>query len=264
MEEQERPRNENAGTMRWLLTYADMITLLMTFFIILYAFSKTDVARYQEVAASLRAALGGAPLTRGLPSASNNALVTLSPVPAPSPRVGPTAQDMLIVMAQRIEKVLQNDRVTSAAAAVQVSATQIDIRFQGDAVYFASASAVLQPGFKQILRDLAPVLRRSPGEIRVEGFTNDLPLHSSVYPTAWELSAARAVNVLRYLTEVGGVPPHLAEADAFGQWHPRYPNDGPAHLAANRSVDIVVTTNPPPGLDEGGPDLPPGSAASVP
>jgi chemotaxis protein MotB len=257
----ERRHNENAGSMRWLLTYADMITLLMTFFVILYAFSKTDVAKYEEIAASLRAALNGAPLDRGLPTTANNALVKLAPIPAPSAQLGTSAQDQLIVMAQEIESVLRSDR---SAAVVVASPTQIDIRFQGDTVYFASASADLRPAFRRLLSDLAPILKQTHDEIRVEGFTNDLPLHSLKYPTAWELSAARAVNVVRYLSEVCGVPPHQLEADAFGQWHPRYPNDSALNLARNRSVDIVITDYPPPGLDEGGPDIAPGGPASVP
>lgn len=254
-------KNENAGSMRWLLTYADMITLLMTFFVILYAFSKTDAAKYQEIAASLHAALSGAPLSRGLPNTSDNSLVHLSPTPAPSQQIGPTANDMLIAMAQQIESLLRHQTDT---ASVHLTAQTLDIRFQGDAVYFASASATLTPTFRRLLRSIAPVLRTTHNEIRVEGFTNDLPLHSRIFPTAWELSAARAVNVLRYLTEVCGLPPHQMEADAFGQWHPRYPNNSPQNLAANRSVDIVVTTDQPPGLDEGGPDIAPPGSGPVP
>jgi len=254
---EERRRSENAGTMRWLLTYADMITLLMTFFIVLYSFSKTNAAKYREIAASLRAALSGAPLQRGLPQSASNALVKLSPVAATSRHIAPTsAAAMLLIMAARAQQVLRAER---SAATVHVTANALDIRFQGDSVYFASASAVVKPAFKKLLCDLAPVLRMTKDEIRVEGFTNDLPLHSAIYPTAWELSAARAVNVLRWLTEVCGVPPHQMEADAFGQWHPLYPNNSPTNLALNRSVDIVVTDQPPPGLDQGGPDVaPPG------
>ena len=254
-------KNENAGGMRWLLTYADMITLLMTFFVILYAFSKTDTAKYAEIAQSLRAALSGAPLSRGLPATSNNALVHLSPMPAPTPRLGPSAADLMQLMHQRIEEVLSQQK---ASASVSFTPQQIDIRFSGDAVYFASASATLRPAFRRLLGALAPILQKSPYEIRVEGFTNDLPLHSTQFPTAWELSAARAVNVVRYLTEVCGVSPHQMEADAYGQWHPRYPNDSVANLAANRTVDIVVTTTPPLGLDQGGPDVAPSGPASVP
>ncbi len=260
--EEERHHNENAGSMRWLLTYADMITLLMTFFIILYAFSKTDVAKYEEIAATLRSALNGGPAQRGLPSAANNALVHLSPVAVPTsiPKTE-SASVVLAELAQQANAALQR---VHAGALVYVSPTSVDIRFQGNTVYFASASARLTPTFRRALRALAPLLKPLHYEIRIEGFTNDLPLHSLKYPTAWELSAARAIHVLRYLTEVCGVPPHLVEADAFGQWHPRYPNNSPLNLARNRSVDIVVTDQPPVGLDQGGPDLPPDGIANVP
>lgn len=247
----------SGSTERWLLTYSDMITLLMVFFIILYAMSKTDVAQYRAIAVSLRQALSGQPLSRGLPQDSANALVSVSPVPGQTPQVAPSSSDVLIAqMAQEIRSILQSQG-QQGQASVQVNQTGLDIAFQGDSVYFASASAVLTPTFQNLLRRIAPVLKQSPNEIRVEGYTNNLPLHSTLYPTAWELSGTRAINVLRYLTEICGVPPHQMEADAFGQWHPAYPNDTPANLALNRSVHIVVTKQAPPGLDQGGPDVAP-------
>jgi len=256
MDDLDREDHGGGGTERWLLTYSDMITLLMVFFIILYAMSKTDVAKYQAIAVSLRQALSGQPLPRGLPQDSANSLLSVSPVPGQTPEVAPSSSDVLIAqMAQEIRSILHAQGPHQAT--VQVDATGLDIAFQGDNVYFASASAVLKPTFQQLLRRIAPVLKQSPNEIRVEGYTNNLPLHSSLYPTAWELSAARAVNVLRYLTEACGLPPHQMEADAFGQWHPAYPNNTSANLALNRSVHIVVTKQAPPGLNQGGPDVAP-------
>ena len=241
---------------RWLLTYSDMITLLMVFFIILYAISKTDVAKYQQIAVSLRQALTGAPLTRGLPDASANTLISTAPVPSPLAKVTTSPTDQLVLkMAQQVRALLNNP--TQDQAAVAVTDAGLDIAFQGDSVYFDSASAALKPQFEALLRRIAPILKQSPNEIRVQGFTNDLPLHSQLYATAWELSGARATNVLRYLTEVCGLPPHQMEADAYGQWHPPHPNDNPVNLALNRSVHILVTKTPPLGMDQGGPDVTP-------
>ena len=251
--------NENAGSGRWLLTYADMITLLMIFFIVLYAFSTTDQRKYREIAMSLQAALAGAPLQRGLPQSTANALVQMAPHPAATPKIGPDpASRQLAQMQSRIQAVLQAGKVRQVT--LHRSAQALDIRFEGSSVYFASASARLKPRFKQVLRSLAPVLKQSPGAIHIQGFTNDLPLRSRRYPTAWELSAARAVHVTRYLTEFCGLSPHMVDAEAYGQWHPLYPNDSKQNLALNRSVDIVVTTQQPLGLNQGGPDVaPPGS-----
>jgi chemotaxis protein MotB len=158
-------------------------------------------------------------------------------------------------MAAEIAAILRSEGQNQTT--VHVGSAGLDIAFQGNNVYFASASAVLTPTFESLLAKIAPVLKQSPNEIRVEGFTNNLPLHSTLYATAWELSAARAVNVLRYLTEVCGLPPHQMEADAFGQWHPAVPNNSSTNLALNRSVHIIVTKQAPPGLNQGGPDLAP-------
>ena len=242
---------------RWLLTYADMITLLMIFFIILYAFSKQDSAKYQALALSLHAALSGAPLTSGLPNATQNALVTTASQPALTSKVGASpSADLMAKMEHQIEQVLQQ---AHGAATVQMTPVGLDISFQGDPVYFDSAQADLKPAFRSLLQQIAPVLREATTEIRVEGFTNNLPLYSAQYATAWELSAARADNVVRFLTEDSGVPPHQMEAVAMGQWHPRYANDTQQHLALNRTVDILITRDAPVGLDQGGPDVaPPG------
>lgn len=245
-----------ASSERWLLTYSDMITLLMTFFIILYAISKTDVSKYQALAMSLHAALSGAPKTRGLPAAANDSLIATARTPSPAATLSPLPADPLLAqMAQQLRQAIAAQK--SGSAAVRVQARSLDIAFEGDSVYFRSASATLTPAFKALLRRIAPVLKRSTDEIIVQGYTNNLPLHSRLYPTAWELSAARAVNVLRYLTEACGLPPHQMQADAFGQWHPQYSNDTPQNLALNRSVHIVVTRRAPPGLDQGGPDVAP-------
>ncbi len=245
----------NSGTERWLLTYADMITLLMIFFIVLYAFSKQDAAKYQALALSLHAALSGAPLTRGLPNDTQNALVTTATQPALTSKVGTSpSDDLMAKMKQQINQVLQQ---TNGAATVQITPLGLDISFQGDPVYFDSAQADLKPAFRALLHQIAPVLEEAKTEIKVEGFTNNLPLYSAQYATAWELSAARSVNVVRFLTEDCGVPPHQLEGAIMGQWHPRYPNDTAQHLALNRTVDILVTRDAPVGLDEGGPDVAP-------
>lgn len=261
--------NENAGAGRWLLTYADMITLLLVFFIVLYSISKTNISKYRAVALSLRQALGGAALPDGLPNAANNSLIARPVTPAATPKpVGETsgspgqnsanAQAQLRHMAQELDLILNGQ--VAVQTQVHVGAGGLRISFQGGQGYFASASALLKPGFEETLRAIAPVLRQSPNEIEVIGYTNNLPLHSARYPTAWELSAARADHVLRYLTEVCGVPPHQVQGEFMGQWHPRYPNNSPQNLARNRSVDIFVTADPPPGLNDGGPDtLPPNS-----
>ncbi len=252
-----------AGSERWLLTYADMITLLMVFFIILYSFSKTDAAKYQEIAVSLHAALSGGYEQSALPNDSANALVTLTPQPTPSAQLKPQpANSLLQSIAAQLAQRLQADSAQNQAS-VAVTPDAVDVAFSGDAVYFQSASAVLTPTFEQVLRAIAPVLKETPNQIEVEGFTNDLPLRSTMYPTAWELSSARADNVVRYLAEDAGVPPHQLVAVGLGQWHPLYPNDTATNLRRNRSVHIVVTDVPPLGLDQGGPDVaPPGQPVS--
>lgn len=259
----ERRRNENAGSMRWLLTYADMLTLLFVLFVVLFSLNAQNKQKLNPMSSEIVAAFHAAfhtPPPVGMPSDTANSAVRLSRTPAPQATTpeaaGAPATANLQQIANRLQAVLKSSGMAQLAT-IHLANNSIDLRF-GARGYFRSASARLTPQFTRVLDAVAPVLRTVPYEMRVEGYTNDLPLHSNRYPTAWELAAARAVNTLRYLTEEKGISPHHVEADSFGQWHPRVPNDTARDLAMNRSVDIVITDQPPPGLDEGGPDVAPG------
>jgi chemotaxis protein MotB len=257
-------KSENAGGMRWLLTYADMLTLLFVLFVVLYSLNQVaqrSGVPVDTVLVEIFHESFHTPATRGLPEQSGNSGVPLAPAAGPPPAAPATAgtpRGQLAQIATQLAGILRADNLNQSAT-ITTTPDQVDIRFGLDG-YFDSASATLTPQFQAALRDIAPVLRTVPYEIKVQGYTNNLPLHSTIYPTAWELSAARAVNTARFLTETQGVPPHNVEVDAFGQWHPRVPNDTPEHLAENRSVDIVITDQMPPGYDDGGPDIAPGTS----
>jgi chemotaxis protein MotB len=111
-------------------------------------------------------------------------------------------------------------------------------------IFFDSGSAALKPGGKEVLKKLGTIIKGLTDKvIRVEGHTDNIPIAKSLratYPTNWELSAARAITVVRFLQESAGVPPELLLATAYGQYHPLVPNDTPQHKQKNRCIEIVM------------------------
>jgi chemotaxis protein MotB len=109
-----------------------------------------------------------------------------------------------------------------------------------DKTLFDSGSAVIREDAKPILSRVATLLKSIPNQIRIEGHTDNRPIRTARYPSNWELSVARATNVLRYLEEVHGISPGRLSASGYGEWRPLRPNTTEGNRALNRRVDIIV------------------------
>jgi chemotaxis protein MotB len=111
-------------------------------------------------------------------------------------------------------------------------------------IFFDSGSAALKPGGKEVLKKLGAIIKGLTDKvIRVEGYTDNVSIAKSLrrtYPTNWELSASRAITVVRFLQESAGVPPERMLATAYGEYHPLVPNDTPQHKQKNRCIEIVL------------------------
>ncbi|PZN12807.1 MAG: flagellar motor protein MotB [Bacillota bacterium] len=263
--------HDGAGIMRWLLTYADLITLLLAFFVVMYAMSEVNVARYEAVAASLRAAFATAGETlidtEGISPHARKVLDGLNrdtgyPYPPgtpggtpPSrpggelPGLGPGAggqaeAELLKGVAGRVNEALREAGLGGNAAA-ELTERGVAITFQ-EHIFFDLGRADLRPEGRALLRRLAPILADVPGTILVEGHTDDLPIRSGRFPSNWELSTARATTVVRFLAEEAGLDPRRLAAIGYGEWRPRYPNTSDANRARNRRVEIVLLRR---GLD---------------
>jgi chemotaxis protein MotB len=225
--------HDGAGSMRWLLTYADLITLLMVFFVVLYSISQINSAKYFALATALRQSF----LNQQGQSNQGNAVINTATRPATLAKALPQNS----TLSQLGVKISHQAKGSGLSREVTVALTTegLDISFQTSGIFFRKASAQLQPQFQALLRRLAPTLKTVPNQIRVEGFTDNEVCNCPKYPTAWDLAAARAVRVTRFLQQ-SGVPPQRLAAISFGQWHPRFSNATAAGQARNRSVDLLV------------------------
>ena len=212
--------------MRWLLTYADMITLLLAFFIVLYASSSVNAKKLQEVAASIRGAFG---------------------TPAGASQIndrGFGGERLLIVpnqldrMAEELSIAL---RAEAEAGRVQIMKTPrgVVLRFQ-DTALFDLGKANLTLEARAMFDKIAPVVKPLQNMIEAEGHTDDLPIRSSQYPSNWELSAARATSVVRYFVETHSLSPERLAARGMGEFRPLYSNQPRIGEPKNRRVEINV------------------------
>lgn len=204
-----RQQSDEAG---WLTTFADMMTLLMTFFVLLFAMSTLDPVKLEQFGQSLGEHQG---------SRKKSKKVSLSQI-------------------NREVKKLVIDQKLQEQVKVRMDARGVTLEIASD-LAFNIGSADLSPAIKSFLVKLVKTMEKATYAIAVEGHTDNVPIRSSVFPSNWELSAARASAVIRYLTSQG-ISPDKFRAIGFGDTAPKVANDTAENRAKNRRVDITFLT----------------------
>ncbi|MBP2652094.1 MAG: chemotaxis protein MotB [Firmicutes bacterium] len=222
----------DAGMMRWLLTYSDLITLLMVFFVVMYAMSKADTVKFNALKESLAVALqpdgAGASLILDHQGAT---LVDQGNQNASAPQSEEDFQKMINEIKAKSQEQNQMGFI--------VDERGLTIRFL-DSSLFDLGSANLRPEAFKLLDAVGDSIKNNGRYVRVEGHTDDLPINTYQFPSNWELSAARSIAVTRYLIEKHRLDPRLLSSLGYGEYRPLYPNNAEANRAKNRRVDIVV------------------------
>jgi chemotaxis protein MotB len=233
---------EHGNGERWLLTYADLITLLMVFFVVLYSMSSADTTKFKLISAALQQAFNLDVLQGQSAAALSDGATQMSP-PLDT-MISPSDVPQVAQIRNKIQGVL--DGATQVPeVTVGVDTEGIVIRLSGSYL-FDSGRAELKPNSLAVLDAIATVIRPLDNEIRVDGHTDSTPIDSPRYPTNWELSAARALAVTRYLAETDGVRAGRLIAAGFGEFRPLVPNDTRLDRAQNRRVEIhLLSTTPP-------------------
>lgn len=267
--EEEHEEHENHE--RWLLTYADMITLLMALFIVMFAISQVDSQKFMALKTGLQAGFGapiamlqGSDQMLGLGGAVAPDSVNLNgeaterketPALEPKPKVDPdkVAELVRATTAAAVKKEykkldqIRKDLVKKLrkagmprAATFRYDERGLVVSVATDNVLFDDASAVIRPQGRRILDTIGPTLSRVPNRISVDGHTNSIPISTDRYPSNWELSADRATGVLRYLVTRHGLAPETMSATGFADTHPLRPASDPRSVVVNRRVEIVI------------------------
>ncbi len=225
---------------RWLLTYADLMNLLLILFILLYTISKVDVSKYETVAASLRGAFGDASVNQVIGDAGGAPSLINLEGQNPSPVVEAQMEEQQMEeIRENITEVIEMEGL-SGEVDVTVEERGIVISI-AEKVLFKSGSADLDADSKLTIEKIGKVLLAIPGkQIRVEGHTDNVPISTSRFPDNQELSTARANSVWRILVNNVGINPKSISATGYGEYRPKMPNDTEANRAQNRRVDIAI------------------------
>ncbi|NJC71785.1 flagellar motor protein MotB [Planosporangium thailandense] len=267
---------EHVNHERWLVTYGDMLTLLMVLFVVLFAMSQIDMKKFTALRDGLAKGFGAPAVMSGTNNSvqtdggSGNAIDVAAGVgqlqdqpQTQDPALQKAVQDADRARQQRMQADAQQEasnleaikkKIQDAAAKQGVQNSlgfAIDERglvvtIVTSDVVFAGDRADLLPAGQRILDAVAPALVSLPNHIEVDGHTNQLPVPTKYYPSAWELSTARASDVVRYLINHGHLSADRMSAAGFAGERPLYPPSDPRAPTLNRRVDIVVLSTLPP------------------
>jgi chemotaxis protein MotB len=233
------------GTPAWMVTYGDMMGLLLTFFILIVSFSSIQESKFEQAAGSMRASLGILPES-GKPQIFNE----LNRV-SQERKMDDVIDNVQKMKAQVADKNLQGQ--------VKITLTEKGAHIViADPLLFDLGSDHLRPQAAPALDIVAEMLANSPeAEVVVEGHTDNWPIHNERFASNWELSSARALAVVKYFAFKKGLNPAMFSATGYGEYHPIKPNDTDENRAANRRVEIYVNMNikfnvseTPPGMEE--------------
>jgi chemotaxis protein MotB len=210
---------------RWLLTYSDLITLLLGLFVILYASSKVDVEKFKEFSAALSKKFGS-----GLLPANRMPVIAPMPTQPEASKFDSIRSDIMASIANMPE---------SEGLTFEENQIGLVIRFK-DRLLFETGKADLKPSAFKILSAIADELKKLPNDLLIEGHTDSIPIHTIQFPSNTHLSSIRAINANLFLIEQCGFPPERISVQGYGEFKPIKPNNTEENRAFNRRVDIVV------------------------
>ncbi len=224
-----------AGSPAWMTTFADLVTLLLTFFVLLLSMANMEEVKFAEASASVRAAFGAhskpAPAKFSIPIMPST----------PESKFAPIQSEASMKVYKRIQSQLKSDNIPEDVELIKKEDDTIILRIN-DSVLFQQGTAVVSPTAYPILRSLADIIRPIPMRLRIEGHTDSTPV-SMQKISNWNLSVDRAVAVMRFFKKSDLLPLDRMAAIGYGPDRPIVPNINPANMAKNRRVDFVLRTN---------------------
>lgn len=267
------PEEEHSNHERWMVTYADMVTLLMVLFIVMFSMSQVDERKYNALKEGLSAGFGRSAVVMDgseslLDRPGSAAIDPLKPEQfrelSPEEQELVTAEvsrlerlrgqrayaeaqvevDRLLEVKKRLERVLVQEGLADDVVAT-IDRRGLVVSLVSRHVVFQANRAELTGRGRKVVSTLSRVLRKIPDPLEIDGHTNQVPVKPKYYATDWDLSSARAITVLRYLNEEQGIPGRRLTAAAFGHEQPLVDPRKPGSQRVNKRVDIIVLSSLP-------------------
>jgi chemotaxis protein MotB len=237
-DDEEVEEEPDEGIPPWVMTFADLVTLLMVFFILLFAMGSIEDEKWRLIKESLKTALGDDVIpeagTRLGLEVVEQALAEKAVIAVDE--VGAMVAKEIEDLASEVEEFVYKNKL---AGQVQVSSDERGaIITVSDVVLFPAGQAATSPAGKEVLKKVFDLLKQFDYNVKVEGHTDNIPIKTEQYPSNWELSAARAANVARQLV-TAGFPPQKLSVEGFAEFRPKVPNDSTKNRGVNRRIEIV-------------------------
>lgn len=248
---------------RWLVSYADFITLLFAFFVVMYSISQVSDSKYRVLSDTFIEAFNQptnsqtnlepndqlnpsnsviAPIEMGKTAqstddekivAAQDGPAEVAPLPTENPQTADELAQISDLVSEKFAQLIEDQLINVSSNELWL---QIELK---DSILFSSGSADTSEQAQKIFDEIAAILKNYSNPVQVEGFTDNIPINSARYPTNWELSSARASAIVKYLVTKGVAPERLS-AVGYGEYQPIAPNDTEAGRAQNRRVAIMV------------------------
>ncbi len=238
---------EKDNAERWLLTYADLMNLLLIFFIVLYSMSMIDVKKFDQLAQSFRESLGTSSSNKYFsPGGGYNSLEQFTSI-AQADTSKLTTQNETQKAEDIKNQVDQMVKANNLGNNITVTSEERGIKISIAANFlFLSGSAEITPLAYSVLQGIGKTLLAFKGNtISIEGHTDNEPISTAQFPSNWELSSSRATNVLEHILDNSELDPVNFSAVGYGEYHPLVPNNSEENKARNRRVDIVILREDP-------------------
>jgi chemotaxis protein MotB len=249
MSRRKNKHGEHENHERWLVSYADFITLLFAFFTVLYATSVVDLRKQEEFQESIKRSFAGfVGLTSGggeFDTVNDSRSATLVPPLLDGfPVIHLTARDLQKQVEDQLEDEISETPTGQDKVIQEVFHDTVGVRIQlASSKLFASGSSELLTDSAAALDRLGRVLKSTNRRLIIEGHTDDLPIQSSRFPSNWELSANRATKIVRYLMSRHDIPASRLTAVAYADQKPVAPNDTEGNRGRNRRIEILIVTS---------------------
>lgn len=229
-----KKNEDHNNSERWLLSYSDFMTLLMILFVVLYAMSNVDKAKFSQLSQSLNMAMGGG---KSIVAKEDGTDINKKNTPI-NTNIQQSEQAKMQDLKNQVDKYLKDNNMSSSVS------TQVDQRglvvSLNNTILFDTGKADIKPEIQNELIGIAKILNQLKNNIRIEGHTDTVPISNSIFASNWQLSCARAANVTQFLIDKAGIPASKLSAVGYGQYRPVSDNSTEAGKAKNRRVDIII------------------------
>lgn len=235
----EYKKKEGGGTPGWITTFSDLMSLLLTFFILLYSMSSVDAVKFKELSHSLQDVLTGSDslsIIEG--SATDDEILDLEQLSTEllAEKIEMTKE--MQEMYNTVEEYISNKGLEAKVTVdMGKKGVYVDIK---EVILFESGESELKSSGIQVLEDLQDLFVDFENDIVIEGHTDNIPIRNKDFESNWELSTSRALSVVKYLSEMDGLEPRRFSATGYGEYRPIVPNDSIKNRSINRRVNILI------------------------